>query len=161
MLEKEILGRIGDLYWKIRNEEDEDKKKSMQEEYDDLEGRYDRNEYAIPLEINKNGNRVVRGFIGDGSRYIFDGSLKEDWQQYDTDQDASYFGVWVNKKMRHIITYAEGDVTRVICYSDENFNKQIESMNSFYGEGKEFVTLDMEDGKRTEYRQERSKFLIS
>ena len=70
-----------------------------------------------------------------GSRYEFDGKLTSDqgWVQYDTDQDAWYFGVWVNPTMRCIVSYAEGDVTYVACPTEAIFRKEVDDMNDFYG----------------------------
>lgn len=107
---------------------------------------------------NKNGNTVHR-FWADAERYLVDfaGDFHEEhWEQYDTDQDAAYFGVWVNKHSLRILTYAEGDWTLVSCLDNDLYNAEIRSMNEFYGEGKIATTIG-EDGV-TIYRQDREKF---
>ncbi|GAJ18870.1 unnamed protein product, partial [marine sediment metagenome] len=81
------------------------------------------------------------------------------WEQYDTSQDAWYFGVWVNKKLLQIRTYAEGDLTLVKCPDAAHFNAEIKSMNEFYEEGFVAKTIDM-DAKMTVFRQDRSLFFI-
>ncbi len=81
--------------------------------------------------------RIKRDFLGDCDRYGFDVRLKADdgWQQYDTDQDAWYFGCWVNPVSFQTVTYAEGDFTLVTVDTAEEFNQEIKEMNEFYGEG--------------------------
>ena len=62
-------------------------------------------------EINERGNEVIRGFCH-ADRYKYDlGACTCDngWTQYDTTQDAHYFGVWVHVEKRQIFTYCEGD----------------------------------------------------
>lgn len=109
--------------------------------------------------IDAHGNRVRRTFVnGEGSmsRYVYD---RLHWEQYDTSQDAWYFGVWANKARLRILTYAEGDVTLVECPDAIAFNLEIESMNRFYGEGFVAKTIDL-DGTLTTYRQDRNCFFI-
>jgi ABC-type transport system substrate-binding protein len=55
------------------------------------------------------------------------------WKQYDTSQDAWYFGVWVHPEKRVIITYAEGDITVVRCPTNESYHAELKSMAEFYG----------------------------
>lgn len=113
-------------------------------------------------EINKRGNEVFRSFINNGERYRWD--FDEDfsaqgWEQYDTSQDAWYFGVWINKKLLQVQTYAEGDLDLVKCPDIDHFNAEIANMNKFYEVGFIAKTIDA-DGQMTIYRQEREKFLI-
>lgn len=113
------------------------------------------------MEINKRGNQVERSWL-QTERYRWDFNEKfvaAGWKQYDTDQDAWYFGVWINKKLLQIQTYAEGDLTLVKCPDIEHFNAEIKSMNEFYGEGFVAKVIDS-DGKMTVFRQDRQKFFI-
>ena len=86
--------------------------------------------------VNERGN-LVKGYITSiGSRYVFDFNyFTRDigWKQFNTEKDASYFGIWVHEKDRRIVTYAEGDLTEVICPDLEGFTKEIRSMEVFYG----------------------------
>lgn len=110
---------------------------------------------------NANGNTVHR-FHAPAERYMVDFSEDfqlEGWEQYDTDQDAHYFGVWINKSCLCTLTYCEGDWTYVSCIGKEDFNREIRAMNDFYGEGRIAMTID-QDGTSTEYRQNREQFLI-
>jgi len=109
-------------------------------------------------EINKQGNLVKRDFIINGDRYRFDFnycSPKKGWQQYDTHEDAWYFGVWVNQKKKEIITYAEGDIIRVICQTEKSFKAELKTMAEFYGTPPPAYTVITQDGKITEYYDKR------
>ena len=120
-------------------------------------------ETPAPVAVNERGNTVLREFAP-GDRYLYDFKLctpAKGWMQYDTDQDAWYFGVWVNKGKREILTYAEGDLSLVTCPSVESFNAEIAHMNAFYGEGRECAVIDAESGDMTEVRQDRARFSIS
>ena len=80
------------------------------------------------------------------------------WEQYDTDQDAWYFGVWIHREKRMTATFAEGDFSVATCPTLESFRAEIESMNEFYGEPPAHTkALDMETGIWTHYIQERPK----
>lgn len=60
----------------------------------------------------------------DADRYLFDfGACKtsKGWAQFDSRQDASYFGNWVNPTRRQWLTYCEGDVSLVTCVDDAEF----------------------------------------
>jgi hypothetical protein len=112
------------------------------------------------METNSRGNQVERSFLPtERYRWDFDEKLTAaGWEQYDTDQDAWYFGVWVNKKTLQIRSYAEGDITLVTCPDVEHFNAEIKSMNEFYGEG--FIAKTIDESGITVYRQDRNQFFI-
>lgn len=74
-------------------------------------------------------------FLQDGDRYIFDLKVcttDKGWAQLDTRQDAWYFGNWINPTTRELITYAEGDVTRVTCETDEEFVTKVREVCEWY-----------------------------
>lgn len=108
-------------------------------------------------ELNARGNQVIRRWktaFDAEDRYRFDFELckaSDGWQQYDTCQDAWYFGVWVHIEKREIWTYAEGDVTIVKCPDDEHLRAELASMAEFYGDPPPaMVACDMiglQDGK--------------
>jgi hypothetical protein len=129
-------------YWAIRWDKtlSEEEKKAKLAEHD-KEFRPVRK-----VHVNDSGNTVVRRHR-DAERYLFD--FDDDfraagWKQFDTDQDAWYFGVWVNPKTLRTLTYAEGDVTLVVCSNAEHYNAEIKDACEFYGEGYEFIACDME-----------------
>ncbi|OIQ72191.1 hypothetical protein GALL_461870 [mine drainage metagenome] len=71
-----------------------------------------------------------------GSRYHYDfdeAFTRAGWEQYDTEQDASYFGVWVKADERKVFTYAEGDRILEIADTQEEFVALLQRMTNFYG----------------------------
>ncbi|KKN37278.1 hypothetical protein LCGC14_0765160 [marine sediment metagenome] len=109
-------------------------------------------------EINKRGNTVLRSFHST-ERYRFDFKLctaEKGWRQYDTDQDAWYFGVWVHPEKRLIVTYAEGDVTVTKCPTEEGYHAELSYMAEFYGPPPPaFITIDYPNGGITKYFDKR------
>lgn len=97
---------------------------------------------------NERGNLVLNELAG-GARYVWDEALLRDgWEQYDTEDDASYFGVWVHLADRSIFTFAEGDILLVVCRTDEAFEAELDHMAAFYGKPPPaFTVVDPE--KRT------------
>ena len=113
-------------------------------------------------ERNREGNSITREFMQNGNRYHFDFQecREEDgWVQFDTDQDDWYFGVWVHPERREVITYAEGDVTRVQCETPEQYAAEIHALSKAYGAAPAFTTLDPETGTLTKHYQNRNEFL--
>ncbi len=105
-------------------------------------------------EVNERGNTVFRSFHPT-ERYQFDFQLctsKKGWKQYDTDQDAWYFGVWVHAEKRVILTYAEGDISTVKCPTEESYHAELANMAKFYGPPPPaFITIDPPSGLITKY----------
>lgn len=105
-------------------------------------------------DVNDRKNLVTSAFIENANRYFFDERVTRGgagWQQWDTSQDASYFGVWVHRDLRQVLTFAEGDITVVECPDDEHFKAEIESMERCYGEAPPAATGIDEDGSITKY----------
>lgn len=103
--------------------------------------------------INERGNTVASQFVGDRDRYTYDFQLcsaDDGWEQYDTNQDAWYFGVWVHEGRREIVTYAEGDESRVTCPTAEAFRAELARMAEFYGPPPPAMVVFTADGTRTE-----------
>ncbi len=113
------------------------------------------------IRFNERGN-IIADASWSGDRYKFDFDLcthDKGWEQYDTDQDAWYFGSWVHAATRTIVTYAEGDITVVRCLTAESFNAEIASANEFYGAGFIAKAID-ENGHCTTLIQDRDQFFI-
>ncbi len=115
---------------------------------------------------NERGNEFRCAFLpSERYRIDFADDFKaEGWEQFDTDQDAPYFGVWVNKTTMQTLTYAEGDWVLVTCPDWEHYRAEIEDACRFYGEGFEFKAFDIDRGPGvpnlvTTYRQDRQRFL--
>lgn len=116
---------------------------------------------SCDVQPNNRGNWVHRQFHS-SERYIVDFAEQfkaEGWMQFDTDQDAHYFGFWVNPTTRTTLTYCEGDWSVVDCPTVETYNAEIESAAEFYGEGRIALVIH-EDGSATEFRQDRAEFFI-
>ena len=101
---------------------------------------------------------IERGFDLDGSRYRYDEKLKaaEGWKQFDTSQDAWYFGVWANLRTLQTFCYAEGDTTMTTVTTEDEMRAELKEMEEFYGSPPPaFRVIDFEKGTRTEYYDER------
>ncbi len=125
--------------------------------------------------IKENENVVIHRHLSE-TRYYFDfdsGFVNDGWLQFDTNQDASYYGVWVNPRLLQTLAYCEGDVHLVICPDADHYNAEIREMCEFHGEGFELIAMsspvDLQalviggepSGEPVSVlRQDRSKFLI-
>jgi len=110
--------------------------------------------------INRQGNMLYETFFSIGRYYFDDVLCKNGFNQFDTDQDAPYFGQWVSKQHLCTVSYTEGDIYLVVCNDVEQYNKEIQSCIDFYGEGFIAIAIDPEKKESTTYRQDRSIFLI-
>lgn len=73
------------------------------------------------------------------------------WVRYATGEDAWYFGVFVNAHKRETMTYAEGDVTHVICDSHEQFMSQLKDMADFYSRNRKPAAVGYDAAGRTSF----------
>jgi hypothetical protein len=113
-----------------------------------------------PAEIKPNGNRLHRFFFHT-ERYVVDFAPDfGGWEQFDTSQDAWYFGVWVHPGRFMVLTYCEGDWCLAVCEGPAQYNIEIEDCIRFYDEGESARTIDFRTGATTIYRQDRAKFLL-
>lgn len=114
-----------------------------------------------PPVPNDFGNMIYRTHRQE-DRYIVDCAddfTSGGWEQFDTDQDAPYFGVWVNRRTLQVLTYCEGDWCLVECPTAAQYNAEIMSMIKYYREG--FVAkVFSDDGSMEIIRQDRNQFLI-
>ena len=112
-------------------------------------------------ETNAQGNRIERSALAGADRYMFDfGECRPEsgWVLFDTAEDASYFGVWVHPDKRETLTFAEGDVTRVICDTEAGYRAEIEALCCFYKTAQAFKTIS-NHGTITEHYQDRDVLL--
>ena len=111
-------------------------------------------------KLNRHGNRV-RHVFHHSERYLFDCNMDmEEWMQFDTRIDAWYYGVWVNKAKRRILTYVEGDVAFTQCDSDETYDAEMAAMCSYYGEASATSVIDVDEKTMTRFYQDQSQFFI-
>jgi hypothetical protein len=109
-----------------------------------------RNERGNDVYRDQDADKLIGGRGEDRYFYDFE-ALGAGWKQYDTKQDASYFGVWVNVEERKTFTYAEGDRTLVVCPTLDSFKAELADAERFYGPPPPMArAIDME-GRITEY----------
>jgi hypothetical protein len=102
---------------------------------------------------NERENKVRSAHIG-GDRYQFDFNIcaiKDGWSQYDTNQDAWYFGVWVHVEGRITVTFAEGDFTLVECPTKNSFKAELADAAAFYGDPPPAFRCIDDDGSVTHF----------
>ena len=105
------------------------------------------------------GRRTRKIFLLDADRYLFDFNLdRGEWQEMDTEEDASYFGVWVNKEKLRILQYLEGDVIFTQCDDAAGYDAEIATLCGAYEAAPGFVTID--DESVTAYYQDRNEFYV-
>lgn len=101
---------------------------------------------------NARGNVIHDGFLLHTERYLFDFEVcQAGWIQYDTKQDASYFGVWVHVEDRLTFTFCEGDTSLVVCPTIESFRAELENMQECYGDPPVAWAVIDSDNKLTRY----------
>lgn len=106
---------------------------------------------------NGRGNVVARYFLPvDQDLYDFKICIRPDgWAQYETNQDAHDFGIWVHLENRYVFTYGEGDLTLTICGSIESLRAELQAIGEFHGPpAPRFVIVD-DDGTVTEFYDKR------
>lgn len=80
---------------------------------------------------------TFRTFVPEGDRYMFDFNIctaAKGWAQFDTQQDAAYYGNWVNPTALEIMAYVEGDVIRHKCANGEEFAAEVRRMSQWHAE---------------------------
>lgn len=156
---KIITAQIGaELYWRERgafgkpiNKRVEAKLKRLEKHFEKL---LDQDDVFKP-ELNRTGCIIKRSSHPMRERYYYDCELNasKGWCQYDTDQDASYFGVWVNISTMEVLTYCEGDVSHVFAQNSELFKAELQSLVEFYNPSAFATTFDNEVNKEVYYEQ--------
>lgn len=80
--------------------------------------------------LNEQGNWVVYDWWPLRERDYYDAMPHLD--PYSTDQDAPYFGVWIDWDNRVVVSFAEGDETVAYCINDYQFQLELEAVDNFY-----------------------------
>ena len=101
-------------------------------------------------------------FFEEMDRYTFDFGLQltpEDdpaaWNQLDTDQDAPYFGVWIQRRDRMILTWAEGDLSLRHFKTPEAYDEALLRVCRTHPPAPAFSTFDLETNTLTRYVDDR------
>lgn len=98
---------------------------------------------------NERGNTVERRFHRYRDRNAYEQRycpVSEGWIQYSTTQDAPFFGVWVNRASRIIISFAQGDETAITCPTEASYAAELAAMAKFYGPLPQAFTMVADDG---------------
>lgn len=89
--------------------------------------------------------KIVRSFRP-ADRYVYDFGLcstKNGFAQFDTGQDASYYGTWANPHKLAIVCYCEGDVTATMCDNVAEFVSEMNKLKEWNEEsGNGFKGID-------------------
>lgn len=105
----------------------------------------------IPVELTVTGCRIDRG-CHQADRYYYDLTLlAQGWQQYDTEEDAWYFGIWINTEKLETFTYAEGDTSHVIAPNVEAFRAELARLYQYQPQAPAFISIDPEAGVVTRH----------
>lgn len=84
-------------------------------------------------EVHSGGEQRRRAHI-DEERYCIDfGLLSDGWEQFDTEQDAPYFGVWTHGGLLEVLTCCEGDWTLSRYATREDYDKALRELRDHYG----------------------------
>lgn len=92
-------------------------------------------ELVAPDERTASGAVIRRSFIENGNT----GSVAHlvprasGWRRYGTSQDAWYYGCWINERTLQTLTYAEQDVSHVICENYAQFHAELKAMAQHHG----------------------------
>ncbi|MFB2832698.1 hypothetical protein ACE1BS_24490, partial [Aeromonas jandaei] len=92
----------------------------------------------IQLELTVTGCRIDRG-NHQADRYYYDRTLlTQGWQQYDTEEDGWYFGIWIHTEKLETFTYAEGDTNHVIAPNVEAFRAELARLYQYHPQAPAF-----------------------
>jgi hypothetical protein len=138
-LRRKMLEKYGSWFWARRTRSAKAVRVEHIVAYRALRARIKAGDYVD--EVNARGNIVHRSQDVDvilgyqfGARYGYDQRLLQNgWQQYDTDQDAPYFGCWVHVEQRKTMAFVEGDRVLVECPTLMSFAAELLNMERFYG----------------------------
>lgn len=101
-------------------------------------------------------DRATRRHFASTGRYVVDfapGFTSSSWVQFDTPDDAAYFGLWVDPVRWLTLCYTEGDWTFCEFSSAEAYNARIRALCEFHEPTRYALAID-KDGA-TAYYQDR------
>jgi len=113
---------------------------------------FDLNKFFADSEPRENQHgAVVRSVFLPSDRYVFDLNAPDGWFQYDTRDDAWYFGQWYNPTTREFVCYAEGDWSWTQCPTQESWDATVKALAEFYGNPPPYAIGFDADGTETHY----------
>jgi hypothetical protein len=92
--------------------------------------------HGVPHEHPRDYGTIYSWRFIEGERYVYDQLTRalEGWSQFDTREDAHYFGLWVSKQDRALLQYAEGDLDLTVHRTDETWEIAMASLRGRYPE---------------------------
>ena len=94
------------------------------------------------VDAAEDARRYVGRCHPDISRYVFDAKLMgQRCYQIDTDQDASYFGMWTSPARRVLVSFEEGNFDVTKHSSDAGYIADLDKLYSWSG-----ARVDMSNG---------------
>ncbi len=86
------------------------------------------------MRLTQEGNCLVEETHLMRDVYYYDRKFfyNNNWKRRFTLEDASYYGVWINKKERITLTFLEGDEITIFCLNDVQLDKELKAMEDFY-----------------------------
>jgi len=103
--------------------------------------------------FSKDGRTLTDYFCCGGERYPFDQAhcgTQSDWYQFDTRQDASFYGTWVNPVLRAVVCYCEGDISVSELETADGYRAYIAELNTWCADSGHAVRecgIDNHDGR--------------
>ena len=88
--------------------------------------------------------KTIREYVG-GNRYPFDFKLcsgEKGWAQFDTTQDASYFGTWTHPVELKTVSFTEGDLCVETWDSEAEYVQALRETVAFYQKDGSFKGID-------------------
>jgi hypothetical protein len=101
---------------------------------------------------------TTRTFAEDGTRYEIDNGVcntDNGFCQVDTDQDASYFGIWTSPERRVVCSFMEGDITVNKATTDAEYREVLVNCLTAYkhrNEARPHAMIDLGISRRDEFR---------
>jgi hypothetical protein len=93
---------------------------------------------------------ITRTHAATGDRYEIDAMLcPAGWAQLDTNEDASWYGIWAHPKRRTVSTYCEGDISVATSDTDEEFCQEVRRVASFHTRHDGWLRIDPVHGDRS------------
>jgi len=113
---------------------------------------------SVPPDTDAYGNTIYRdaaaerylGITRGEDRYHYDSHPRMcGWKQYDTNQDAWYYGIWVSLDRLMVFSYCEGDRTLTVCPDRDHMRAELDRMAAFHGPPPPAFTVFSTDGTVT------------
>lgn len=154
-LRRSMWEKYGSWMWSRRTRNTKDVRVALVLAYRELRRQLNAGQYVD--EKNVRGNIVYRDIDADlllgfrfGDRHGYDRRLlAQGWEQWDTTQDASYFGCWIHTSERRTMCYVEGDRVLVQCPDEDSFAAELADMERFYGPAPEALRYINPEGQVT------------